>query len=64
MTQLSAGWHQKGKTDTKKLDNKEWGKTQQTDNLKLTDPSPNQLWHYAGIQDGGTTDNSTTSVFL
>jgi len=64
MTQLSAGWHQEGKTDTKKLNNKEWGKTQQTDDWKPIDPVPNQLWHYMGIEDGGTTDDSTTSTFF
>jgi hypothetical protein len=43
---------------------KEWGETKQTDGLKPTDPIPNQLWHYMGIQDGGTTDDSTTSIFF
>jgi hypothetical protein len=64
MTQLSAGWHQEGKKYTKKLNDKEWGKTQQTDDLKPTDQIPNQLCHYAGIQDGRTMDDSTTSIFF
>jgi len=37
---------------------------QQADDLIPTDPIPNQSWHYADIQDGGITDDSTTSILF